>query len=109
MFNRTLDLLPSLNTRTVIRHTLVDFWNMGWEEEYAKMIERAQPTFVEAKAYMFVGPSRQRMRIENMPSHQKVSEFSLRLADLVGYDLLAEKQDSRVVLLGEIGTKVKLA
>ncbi|MCK4717225.1 MAG: 4-demethylwyosine synthase TYW1, partial [Thermoplasmata archaeon] len=38
---RTLDLLPSLDTRTVIRHTLVDEWNLGWEEEYAKLDKRA--------------------------------------------------------------------
>ncbi|MFQ5552673.1 MAG: radical SAM protein, partial [Thermoplasmata archaeon] len=31
----TLDLLPSLDTRRVIRHSLVDGYNVGWEEEYA--------------------------------------------------------------------------
>lgn len=76
----TLGLLPSLSTRTVIRHTLVDGWNLGWEDEYAKLDEIAGPTFIEPKGYVFVGDSRTRMTIKNMPPHASVAEFSRRLA-----------------------------
>jgi tRNA wybutosine-synthesizing protein 1 len=47
---RTLELFPSLNTRTVIRHTLVKDWNVGWEDEYAKLDSIADPTFIEPRA-----------------------------------------------------------
>ncbi len=104
----TLDLLPSLSTRTVVRHTLVKGWNLGWEDEYAKLDERADPTFIEPKGYVFVGDSRTRMTIDNMPSHSSVREFSGRLASRLSMDLLAEREDSRVVLVGRKGERLSV-
>ncbi len=75
-------------------------WNLGWEDEYAQLDELADPIFIEPKGYVFVGDSRTRMTIDNMPSHASVSEFSLRLAEMLSLDLLAEREDSRVVLVG---------
>ena len=95
----TLALLPSLKTRTVIRHTLVAGWNLGWEDEYAALDALARPQFIECKAYMFVGESRLRLTIDNMPPHASVREFARRLADRLRYGIAAERDDSRVVLL----------
>lgn len=105
---KTLELLPSLSTRTVIRHTLVDGRNLGWEEEYAKLDRIADTTFVEPKGYVFVGDSRTRMKVTNMPSHQSVREFSLRLAEKLSLDFLGERADSRVVLLGDKKTRLRV-
>ncbi len=105
----TLDILPGLNTRTVIRHTLVAHWNIGWEREYAELISRAEPDFVEAKGYVFVGDSRRRMNLSNMPSHDTVKEFALKEAEFLGLDLLMEKADSRVVLLGEKNSRLSVS
>lgn len=99
--NKTLELLQSLDTRTVIRHTLVKNWNLGYEKEYAKLDEKANPWFIEAKGYMFLGYSRQRMSIANMPSHEEIKYFAEKLADLTGYDIEAEREDSRAILLGK--------
>lgn len=96
---RTLDLLPSLDTRTVVRLTLVDGWNIGWGDQYSELIEKAEPDFVEPKAYVFVGASRERLRIENMPSHETIKQFGKRLSASLGYAMVDEKPDSRVVLL----------
>jgi tRNA wybutosine-synthesizing protein 1 len=103
LLNQTLELLPSLSTRTVIRHTLVDQWNIDerYLKDYARLDNKAQPLFIEPKGYVFVGYSRKRMTLANMPSHHKIRRFGEKLADLVGYRLLMEKPDSRVVLLGE--------
>lgn len=97
----TLDILSSLNTRTVIRHTLINQWNIDdkYISQYAKMIKKADPDFVEPKGYVFVGQSRKRMTMENMPSHKQIKHFSELLADQIGYTLNNEKEDSRVVLL----------
>ena len=95
----TLRLLPTLPTRTVIRHTLVDGWNLGWEEEYARLDGIAKPMFIECKGYSFVGESRLRLKAENMPSHASIRRFAERLAELTGYGIAAEREDSRVVLL----------
>lgn len=105
---KTLELLPSLSTRTVIRHTLIDGWNLGWEKEYARLDEMARPMFVEPKGYVFVGDSRTRMNANNMPSHASVREFSSRLAAELSIDLLNEREDSRVVLLGRKGSKLRI-
>jgi len=99
----TLALLPTLETRTVIRHTLVDGWNMGWEDEYAALDAIAEPMFVECKGYSFVGESRMRLREENMPEHPAIREFSTRLADRTGFHVAGEREDSRVVLLTRDG------
>jgi tRNA wybutosine-synthesizing protein 1 len=105
---RTLELLPSLNTRTVIRHTLVKDWNLGWEKEYAQLDRLANPTFIEPKGFVFVGDSRRRMSIGNMPSHVEVLEFGRRLSEELGLALLKEKSDSRVAVYGQDGTDTKI-
>lgn len=104
----TLELFPSLDTRTVVRHTLVKDWNIGWEEDYVKLIKKADPMFVEAKGYVFVGDSRTRMNIDNMPSHELIKEFAEKEAYLLGLDVIDEKEDSRVCLIGEKGMDTKL-
>ncbi|MBM3308782.1 MAG: 4-demethylwyosine synthase TYW1 [Candidatus Altiarchaeales archaeon] len=100
--NETLDLMKDLNTRTVVRLTLVKGWNMENPAGYARLIEKAEPDFVEVKAFMFVGGSRRRLSIDNMPSHAEVRQFSEKLADLLDYKIKDEKVDSRVVLISKI-------
>jgi len=100
---QTLDTLPSLDVRTVIRHTLVKDWNLGYEKEYSKLDTRADPLFIEPKGYVFVGASRLRMSLANMPSHDEVREFSLNLAGEMGYSLANEQEASRVTLLARDG------
>ncbi|MBS3817364.1 MAG: 4-demethylwyosine synthase TYW1 [Candidatus Thermoplasmatota archaeon] len=104
----SLDLLPSLDTRTVVRHTLVKDWNIGWESEYADLVKRGDPDFIEAKGYVFVGDSRRRMTIDNMPSHDTIKGFAEREADLLGLETLQEKESSRVVLLGSVDSRQKI-
>ena len=100
LLRRTLELLPSLPTRTVIRHTLVEGWNVGWEDEYARLDAIAEPLFIEPKGYVFVGDSRMKMGIRNMPSHERVREFAQRIVkELPAYELFKERSDSRVVAL----------
>jgi len=103
--NETLNLLSSLNTRVVIRHTLVKNWNMNekYIDGYAKLDRIADPLFIEPKGYVFVGYSRKRMTLSDMPSHKNVKDFGLKLADKTGYELVMEKSDSRVVLLSKTG------
>ena len=97
---RTLELLPSLNTRTVIRHTLVKDLNFGWVKDYAKLDTIADPDLIEPKGYVFVGASRQRLSLESMPSFDEIRDFSLQLGSEVGMDIIREREDSRVLLLG---------
>jgi wyosine biosynthesis protein TYW1 len=105
---RTLELFPSLDTRTVVRHTLVKELNFGWVDEYAKLDKTADPDLIEPKGYVFVGGSRQRLSMSNMPSHQEILDFSRELGDRVGMEVLKEKSDSRVALLGVPGIETNV-
>ncbi|WP_075937249.1 4-demethylwyosine synthase TYW1 [Halosegnis longus] len=97
----TLDVLAEKDdTRTVIRTTLVDGFNMHTPEWYAVMCERADIDFLEMKAYMYVGHSRSRLGHENMPSHEEVKAFTERVGEfLPEHDTFREVPDSRVTLL----------
>ena len=100
---KTLELLPSLDTGTVIRHTLVKDHNMGWIDEYARLDNVAQPDLIEPKGYVFVGGSRQRLSMSCMPSFSKITDFADRLGEKVGMEIIRTREDSRVVLLGHPG------
>jgi tRNA wybutosine-synthesizing protein 1 len=97
--NETLGLLPSFQCPTVIRMTLVKGRNMEDADGYAELVERANPTYIEAKAYMHVGFSNLRLGYEAMPEHEEVYDFAVGLADRTGYKIVDESVESRVVLL----------
>lgn len=98
---KTLGLLKKFKkkTRTVLRLTLVRELNMKNPEQYAKLIKKAQPMFVECKAYMAIGFSRERLGLKFMPLHEEIKEFAQQIAKSSGYKIVDEKKDSRVVLL----------
>ena len=97
--NWSLELMPSFKCRKVIRLTLVKGLNLKDAPGYAKLIEKAVPDFIEAKSYMWVGYSRKRLTMGNMPLHGEIREFSETLARETGYKLIAESKISRVILL----------
>lgn len=99
--NQTLEVLSSFSCPTVIRMTLVESYNMKNIEEYAKLINKAEPTHIETKAYMHIGFSSLRLSYSRMPTHEKVKEFSEELSKETGYKIIDESTDSRVVLLSK--------
>ena len=98
---KSLKLLKEFKgkTRTVLRLTAIKGINMVEPENYSKLIRLAEPDFVELKAYMFVGSSRMRLSMANMPLHEDIVEFSTKIAKESGYKIKDEKKESRVVLL----------
>ncbi len=98
---KTLSILPKLKekTRTVLRFTLIRGMNMVHPGQWADIIKLSLPMFVEVKAYMWVGMSRERLEQENMPVHEEVKKFAVEIANLAGYKLIDEHEPSRVVLL----------
>jgi tRNA wybutosine-synthesizing protein 1 len=63
------------------------------------MIERASPDYVECKAYMAVGSSRERLGISFMPTHQEILNFAREIEKYSSYKIKDEDQRSRVVLM----------
>lgn len=105
--NETLALLPSFNCPTVVRITLVRGYNMENIGGYAKLVEKASPTYIEPKAYMHVGFSRLRLGYEGMPNYKEVWNFAERLARETGYKIIDESRESRVVLLSRLERPIK--
>lgn len=97
----TLSLLKEFKTRTVIRLTLNKKHNLCKSDEYAKILENSQSSFIECKGYMAIGGAREKIGPEFMASHEEIREFSEQLEKLTSYRIINEKEDSRVVLLGK--------
>jgi tRNA wybutosine-synthesizing protein 1 len=95
----SLNLLSTLSCPTVIRMTLVAGHNMKGISDYAKLLDAANPDFIECKAYMHVGGSVQRLSRDNMPSMKAIRDFATNLAAKTGYSVTNEDIVSRVVLL----------
>jgi tRNA wybutosine-synthesizing protein 1 len=100
--NETLESLQSFRCPTVTRMTLVRGRNMDRIDEYARLIAKANPTYIEAKAYMHIGFSSLRLGFDSMPTHGEVREFASVLAEKTGYRIIDDSPDSRVVLLSQL-------
>ncbi len=112
-FNKTLNLMKKLKkkTRTVIRMTLAKDENMKPEmiKDYARLIMKASPWFIEVKGYVSVGYARKRLGYEKMPRHELVKDFAVRLLKfLPKYKFLDEKKESAVILLGKSRKDMKI-
>lgn len=97
--NQSLDTLASFNSRTCIRTTCVKGRNMTNPEKYAELIKKANPDFVEIKAYMCVGSSRHRLTPDNMPTFDEIKSFAQKIGENCGKKIVNESEVSRVVLL----------
>lgn len=97
--NQSLDTLASFNSRTCIRTTCVKGRNMTNPEKYAELIKKANPDFVEIKAYMCVGSSRHRLTPDNMPTFDEVKSFAQKIGENCGKKIVNESEVSRVVLV----------
>lgn len=100
-WNRLMESLGILKKfrRGTIRLTLAKGLNMINPEKYAELITKASPRFLELKSYMFVGYSRLRLSIENMPRHHEIVEFAKDIENHSSYKIVDEKKESRVVLM----------
>lgn len=104
----TLELLGSFSCPTVLRHTLVPKLNMTDAAGYAKLSERADATYIEAKAAKSVGFARRRFGYEEMAWHGDVRSFAEALSADSGYRILDEHPPSSVVLLSRLQKAKKL-
>jgi tRNA wybutosine-synthesizing protein 1 len=100
-FSRSLEIFSKMKTRRVVRLTLIKRMNMDnvFRKQYADLIQKANPHFLEIKAYMWVGYSRKRLREENMPLHSDIMNFAKDFEKSTNFKITDKKEDSRVVML----------
>jgi len=102
---QSLEIMKGSGTRTAVRITLTKSVNMNAPEGYAHLIGLAEPDYVELKAYMHLGFSRNRLTRDSMPSHEEVLDFSKQVAKALDYSIADGSEKSRVVLLSKDGRK----
>ena len=77
-WNTSLEMLKDLDTRTVIRITLIRDYNTDESmiPAFASMLKNASPHFIEIKSYMHIGRSTNRLERDNMLEYEEVRKFS---------------------------------
>lgn len=107
-FNQSLKIFSNKKSRTCLRMTLIKGENMIEPENYANLIKKANPDFIEVKAYMWVGENRELFAIESMPKQNDLKKFTNELLNyLDDYEVSDEHFPSRVILLSHKRLKQK--
>lgn len=95
------------NQRTVFRLTLVKGFNAEEVENYAKMVAKAMPCFIEVKGMTYCGTSKGNpLTMKNVPYYHEVLEFVEQLNEAVAnegleYGIAAEHAHSCCVLIAQ--------
>ena len=101
-WNTTLEMLKELDTRTVLRITLIRNYNTSDEmiPALASMIKRSSPHFIEVKSYMHIGRSTNRLERTHMLEFDEVKRFASELASQSKiFSVMDESDISRIVVL----------
>ncbi len=98
--NKSLSLLKTRKYRTCIRLSLIKKENMGNYKEYAKLIKKGSPDFIELKSYVWVGESQKYYEVENMPYMDDMENFMNKiLEELPEYEYVSKHIPSRAILV----------
>ena len=101
-WNTTLGMLKELETRTVLRITLIRDYNTKEEmiPDFASMIKNSSPHFIEVKSYMHIGRSTNRLEREHMLEIDEVKHFASELVKQSKiFSVMDESYISRIVVL----------
>jgi tRNA wybutosine-synthesizing protein 1 len=101
-FNRSLEFLAKTKTRTLIRITLIRGFNDSKNEikDFAELIKKGNPHFVEVKSYMHVGYSKSRLTEKEMLTMKEIRKWAKELQKfLPNFEFMDEDEDARIVIL----------
>ena len=76
--------------------------------QYTELIKKANPLFIHVKGYVALGCSKEKLGEKRMPTHREIKEFAEKIATLTERNVLGEKEESRVVLLGKDKKSMKI-
>jgi tRNA wybutosine-synthesizing protein 1 len=98
----SLEYLSKVNTRTVLRMTIIRGYNDDEKhiDEFAQLMARGDPHFIEIKSYMHVGMSTRRLEMDNMLSMEEIRAYASKLCNkMPGFTEMDESEISRIVVL----------
>jgi tRNA wybutosine-synthesizing protein 1 len=99
---KSLRFLADVNTRTVLRMTLIRDYNdnLQFINEFAEMMLQGDPHFIELKSYMHIGMSTKRLKENNMLDMGEIQKFSSELCKKIPeFSIMDESEISRIVVL----------
>lgn len=105
----SLEALYHKKIRTVYRLTLVKSWNTDEIENYADLVIKGNPDFIEIKGVTFCGTSKAgKITMDNVPWHEEVVKFSQALAAEIDHDweIVSEHEHSNCVLIAQKKFKI---
>jgi len=104
-FISCLDALKAKRQRTVYRLTLIKGWNTKQIQDYAKLVSRGEPDFIEIKAVTYSGKSDgSDLTMKNVPWYEEVCKFSEALVAKLKdgtYGIASAHRHSCLVLLAK--------
>jgi tRNA wybutosine-synthesizing protein 1 len=106
----SLEFLANARTRTVLRMTMIRGYNeeISNAEDFAQIVSRANPHFVEIKSYMHIGMSVQRLEKNNMLEMSEIRTFvDYLVSKLPSFFIMDESEISRIVVLQNRGRYTK--
>jgi len=101
-WQKSLELLSRMDTRTVLRMTMIRNFNdsTNYLGEFADLIRRGNPHFIEIKSYMHIGMSTQRLESSDMLEMNEIRNYShLLCRSLDLFATMDESEISRIVVL----------
>ena len=99
---KSLRFLADVNTRTVLRMTIIRGYNENdkFADELAQIMLQGNPHFIELKSYMHIGMSTKRLEKSSMLQMSEIQKFSSELCKkLPGFSIMDESEISRIVVL----------
>jgi tRNA wybutosine-synthesizing protein 1 len=101
-WNNSLKFIADTSARTVLRITLIRNYNDKEEniKEFAELILKGNPHFIEIKSYMHIGMSTQRLERDNMLSMNEIRKFTQKLCYYMSdFKIMDESEVSRIMVI----------
>lgn len=101
-WQKSLELLSDMNTRIVLRMTIIRNFNesTSYVNEFAELMKKGNPHFIEIKSYMHIGMSTQRLERSDMLEMDEIRNYSnLLCKSLSRFSIMDESEISRIVVL----------
>ncbi|OYT34088.1 MAG: 4-demethylwyosine synthase TYW1 [Candidatus Aenigmarchaeota archaeon ex4484_52] len=101
LFNKSLNIIRKLKCRTILRMTMINKINTDekYFPDYANLIKKANPDFVEVKSYINIGESQKQLEKANQCSFEQIQEISKKLCNYISFDYANDAENSKICLL----------
>jgi tRNA wybutosine-synthesizing protein 1 len=101
-WRKSLFFLSQVDTRTVIRITLIRGYNdsLDFIHDFANLVAEGDPHFIELKSYMHIGMSTLRLEASHMLEMSEIKSYSKALCGVLpNFSIMDESEISRIVVL----------